>query len=149
MLSLHFILTGVVRRGQKNVPADREKRSAIRQRVKCSDAILYVSILCQHCAHGLVRLRDQNHVVRVRKRSYYGLKYLVLLPQRQLENVPTVAKVSFVGWKWQQTVLCHSLTVIWSWYDTYCRYVHKLDITVVSTNVQRQHFIWPTELPKV
>lgn len=97
MLSLHFILTGVVRRGQKNVPADREKRSAIRQRVKCSDAILYVSILCQHCAHGLVRLRDQNHVVRVRKRSYYGLKYLVLLPQRQLENVPTVAKVSFVG----------------------------------------------------
>lgn len=44
----------------------------------------YMAVLC----FGLVMFRRSNQLVRVRKISYLALKYLVLLPQTQLANVP-------------------------------------------------------------
>ena len=89
----------------------------------------YVAILnfmlwpcCGH-AYGLVRCRHKNHLVRLGKRSCFGLKYSVLSPQTQLENVSKYPAVSclqthsahFQTWHQHLHIMC-------AWYNMYCRY---------------------------
>lgn len=52
--------------------------------------MFHFSFLC--CDNAVVRFRHKKHSVRVRKRSRFGLKYSVLLPQHKLENVTTSRK---------------------------------------------------------
>ena len=51
------------------------------------------SISCRDCAYGLVRFRDFSDEVRIRSCS--DLKYLLLLPRRQLQNIPKVNKITW------------------------------------------------------
>ena len=43
-----------------------------------------ISISCR-CVYALVRFRHKNHLVRVRRTSWFGLKYLLWSPQTHLE----------------------------------------------------------------
>lgn len=47
-----------------------------------------MSHLLKHCAYALVRLRHKSDLVRARKGSCFGLKYLLWSAQTQLEIVP-------------------------------------------------------------
>lgn len=53
-------------------------------------------MLSHHCAHGPVRFRHKNHLVGVRRRSCFGLKYPRWLPRTQLEVSQGVLKNSRV-----------------------------------------------------
>lgn len=54
------------------------------------------SISCCDSAYGLIRFRDFS--VGVRKRSRSDLKYLLLLPRRQRQNIPKVTKITWFCW---------------------------------------------------
>ena len=58
---------------------------------------IYMNLSSQHCAHGLLRLRHKSHLVRLRKASWLGLKYLLWLPRSQMETVWFLMKNS---WFW-------------------------------------------------
>lgn len=49
--------------------------------------ITFSIVLWQHCVCARVRFRHKN-LIRVRKTSCSGLKYLVLMPRTRLRNVP-------------------------------------------------------------
>lgn len=51
-----------------------------------------ISLLSQHCAYGLVRLRHRSHLVRVRKTSLFGLEYQVLVAKNVTGNAPSSPK---------------------------------------------------------
>lgn len=54
----------------------------------------FLSFSSQHCAYALVRFRHKNHSVRVRKTSWFGLKYLFWSSRSQTEMVRLPVKIA-------------------------------------------------------
>ena len=99
----------------------------------------------QHCASALVRFRHKNRLLRVRKWTGFGVKYLFLSTQTRLLNALMKNIQWFVTFKSCNTVLnCgHWLgslppssaspphmkgykQVMWTWYDVFCITVNMM-----------------------
>lgn len=70
---------------------------------------LYVSTFLK------IKCWRRTHLVTVGKRSCFHLKYMTLLAQRRLQNVPMVAKMT--GYNRKLTSPNEKVSTVWQWYD--------------------------------
>lgn len=110
----------------------------------------------QHCACALIKpvlwFGTKTTWSWFGKRSCFGLKYTVLSPQTQLENVSKYPAVSclqthsahFQTWHQHLHIMC-------AWYNMYCRYDDMVQMTRINVKVivVCWAFIPPTEQMKV